>query len=128
MKKLNEINLLIIDDNEAVLNAFVKALNKMYKNVYAVHNGIEALEALNEDANIDLIITDLDMSGMNGFELIEKLNLMGNKIPIVVLTGYTKINVEEKLEQLKIECSFVKPVSIATLNDVILKLVNQSPS
>src|SRR5256885_1905933 len=50
-------------------------------------DGVEALEKLAK-VPVDVILTDLNMPGMDGFELLDKLRSMGDSPPSIVLTAY----------------------------------------
>ncbi|MCU0285180.1 MAG: response regulator, partial [Acidobacteria bacterium] len=82
--------ILIVDDEQFVLDGLGRLLRE-YRHIWELHmalNGKEALEIVNNGA-IDMIISDVRMPGMNGLELLEKLqnNEKTKNIPVVILTG-----------------------------------------
>ncbi len=89
MKKLGASQkLLLIDDDPAQRLLLQMCLQENEYSVTEAHNGSHALEQLENDPNINLIITDLDMPVMDGFELIKKIR--ENEINyryIIVLTS-----------------------------------------
>lgn len=89
----NMQSILIIDDNEQMLYFLKQNLSKFY-NVYIAKNGIKALAVLRQMPKPVLIITDIIMDTMNGYEFIEELyNTKDNQnIPIIFLTAKTTIN------------------------------------
>ncbi len=74
MKKLGASQkVLLIDDDPAQRLLLQMCLQENEYEVSEADNGVHALEQLDDDPNINLIITDLDMPVMNGFELIKKI-------------------------------------------------------
>ena len=85
----NKKNVLVVDDSNLMTNFIGKVLSNEY-NVVKMHNGIEALAILSTNAiNISALILDLNMPGINGMEVLEKMNEQGllNKVPVLVLSG-----------------------------------------
>ena len=89
MKKI-----LIVDDNRLNLIAAKNVLNDVYS-VSSVLNGEEALEYL-ERESCDLILLDINMPDMDGFEVFEKLRAMEKtkEIPVIFLTADNDANTE----------------------------------
>lgn len=76
--------ILLAEDSEDVIYLLKFSLERSGYNVIVVNNGLEALDVL--DSFIpDLLITDLLMPGMNGFELLEEVAKRKLKINTVVL-------------------------------------------
>lgn len=117
----NKTILFVEDDlllGQMVERSFIAA------NVHAiwVQGGAEALEEL-EKEKIDLIVTDLMMSQMNGYELIQHIrkNKKTKNIPIVIFTNLAKRSEDiKKMQDLKILDYIVK--SDTKLKDFIKKL------
>ncbi len=85
----NKKNVLVVDDSNLMTNFIGKVLSNEY-NVVKMHNGIEALAILSTNAiKINALILDLNMPGINGMEVLEKMNEQGllNKVPVLVLSG-----------------------------------------
>jgi len=80
--------LLIIDDDELVLLSLEELFLARRYEVAAVPNGQEALKRAREE-RFDLVVTDVIMPGISGFEVTKSLRAMPDyaKIPIVILTA-----------------------------------------
>lgn len=76
--------ILVAEDTEDAASLIRFALEKAGHQVTLVENGIEALKVI-EQGLPDLLITDILMPGMNGFELLEELNKRNIKIKTIVL-------------------------------------------
>lgn len=78
--------ILIIEDNKIVQKAFQYVLDKKYKIITAT-NGQEGVEAIKNNRNIELIITDYEMPILNGLELLKWAKQHNSDIPIIVISG-----------------------------------------
>ena len=81
---------LIVEDVETCAAALEIALSGMDVNLITVASGEQALRVVEDSVeDVDAIITDLDMRGMDGFELIERVRAhrRHRAVPIVVITG-----------------------------------------
>jgi len=81
--------ILIVDDSLTTRTMEKNILESQGFDVTSAINGVEALELLNKDANFDLIISDIEMPKMNGFELTQKVKDNPNlqQIPVVIVSS-----------------------------------------
>ncbi len=80
-------NVLIVDDEENTRIGLVKLLAQEGCHAKAVANGFEALECL-KNGDIRLILTDINMPGMNGLVFLRELNRTYPEIKVVMITAY----------------------------------------
>ena len=78
-------NILIIDDNEEVLGIFKQLLLDEGYRVSTANNGASGV-ALFLRQNFDLVITDNNMPGMNGLDVIKRINNIV-KVPIILMSS-----------------------------------------
>jgi len=85
-------HILIVDDNKTNLIAAKTVLSELYK-VTAVTMGAQALKFL-ENNSCDMILLDVDMPEMDGFEVIREIKARNfdNEPPVLFLTGNTDVN------------------------------------
>ena len=85
MKPNKPAKILITDDDSLVRDAVAKILEMFGHQVTPTGSGEEAIAALNDE--FDLIILDINMPGMDGFDTIKAINERGYDIPVLFLTG-----------------------------------------
>lgn len=81
--------ILVVDDSPVERLLVRGMLNSRISNaaVFSVESGEAAVEACNEES-WDLIVTDLQLGGISGLELIQHLRSNGQDVPIILMTGY----------------------------------------
>lgn len=80
------LKILIVEDDRELRQLFQHVLIKNGYTVKSVSNGKEALDCLDEDY-YDLIISDIMMPVMDGYELVRSLRESGNNIPVMMITA-----------------------------------------
>lgn len=88
---LQKENVLIVDDDYDMLELLHRNLKNWNFHTYRASSVNEALEIL-KSSSIDLLITDLQMPGINGIELIKYANEHFPSVPKLVITGYPTID------------------------------------
>ena len=77
--------IMIVDDDEGILNLLKRLLVSLGYEAILAHNGEEALQRMNEKPEI--VILDILMPGMNGFEVLEKIKEQVPSTEVMVITG-----------------------------------------
>ena len=77
---------LIVDDDKAVQTMLYKVIRSNGLEADTASGGQEAL-SLTENRKYDLILLDINMHGMDGFEVIQRLRSRGIKTPIIIVSG-----------------------------------------
>ena len=89
---LNDIRVLVADDDPFVSEMLAEILQSEGCAVQTAGDGCEAYNKFLADPDIDIIISDMNMPGMNGLQLIRKLRDENVDVPIVILTGDNEIS------------------------------------
>jgi phosphoribosylaminoimidazole-succinocarboxamide synthase len=79
--------ILIVDDEKDTLEYLALVLEKEQMKVIAVDNGFDALQKIRE-TKIDLVLTDIAMPDMDGYELYSQIRNFDENIPIIMMTGF----------------------------------------
>jgi YesN/AraC family two-component response regulator len=112
---------LIVDDEEPFVLSLADGLSsyKKYFNVRTAPNGAEAVKIL-KLSPIDLVITDLSMPKMDGFELLAYMSRNYPKIPVILMTAYGTRKIEEIVGNMGIFRYLEKPLDVDTVADNII--------
>lgn len=113
-------NILILDDSRPILTLLHVILNKQFQ-VFAVSNAFDAMKWLSDGNTPDLIISDIQMPEIDGWEFITNLksSLVYDTIPIIVLSGADRLEVEEECRIHGIAYYILKPFDPVILLDKV---------
>ena len=115
-------NVLLVDDEVPFVEAMARRLNKRNIDITTAFSGSEALDVIEKDRSIEVVILDVKMPGMDGIETLGKIR---NKFPlqeVIMLTGHA--TVETGIEGMKLGAFdyLMKPCDM----DVLLEKVTQA--
>ena len=78
--------ILVVDDDEAVLNMLCKVVQEDRIVPVAAKSGRDALRLM-EDQTFDLILLDVNMPGLDGFQVVQEIRRRGIQTPIIIVSG-----------------------------------------
>jgi len=121
--------ILVVDDDEAIRKLVVKSLEQLSVpvEVFTASNGFEGLAAV-DTIRPDLVVLDVMMPGMNGFEVCQKLrsNLQTAFIPIMMLTGNVDEESRSKGFLVGTDDYMNKPFAVPELHARVLRLLRRT--
>ena len=97
---MNAPLIILVDDEVPFVEAMVRRLKKRDLEVKTAYSGQEALEALAEYQNTDVVILDVKMPGMDGIETLKKIKASYPLTEVVMLTAHA--TVESAIEGMKL--------------------------
>jgi DNA-binding NtrC family response regulator len=112
---------LIVDDKNVQLKTLRRALRTRGYQVVEAMSGKQALEHLEKNEIVDIVLTDYAMPGMNGIELLQKIRETHKSLPVILMTAHGDKDLV--IEAMHYRCNgFIdKPFDIDELLDVINK-------
>jgi CheY-like chemotaxis protein len=118
-------SVLVVDDYQAVRKTIKELFATMGLRVTEAANGVEALEKLNS-ASFDLVVSDLVMAEMDGFELTEtvKNNPKLRDVPLVILSTHADYKYIFKALRLGADDYLIKPPTSEMVNIVLARVFN----
>ncbi len=100
---------LVVEDEENILKLMEFRLKKSGYKVFTARDGESALDLLEREM-VDIIIADIMMPKMNGYELVENLRRQGNQLPVIFSTAKEGLSDKAKGFELGIDDYMVKPI------------------
>jgi len=95
-----ETKLLLVDDEEAFVAAMEKRLNMRNMTTTAAYTGAEGLKKLDDDPDIDVVLLDVKMPGMDGIATLREIKNRHPMTEVIMLTGHA--TVESAIEGMKL--------------------------
>jgi DNA-binding NtrC family response regulator len=112
--RLENFNVLLVDDETEFLDTLVKRIKKRDVNVTGVESGEKALAFLNEHA-VDVVVLDVRMPGMDGIETLRELKKRHPLVEVILLTGHASLEVAIEGMELGAFDYLMKPIDIDEL-------------
>lgn len=118
-------SLLIVDDEPAMVKIASKMLKKQGYKIFTANSGLEALSIL-ESETIDLIVTDVIMPNMDGYELAAKAQALFPDIKIQIVTGFSDAQHEHNENKILHRNRLQKPYSLKSLSTKVRNLLDET--
>lgn len=82
--------ILVVEDEAMLLMVVAETLRDAGYQVIEAGNGAAAIQALKEHPEIEMLLSDIKMPGMNGYELVQEALTMRPALKVALMTGYTQ--------------------------------------
>ncbi len=128
--KQNDFTILVAEDeaiNYFYIETLIEDINLNLKLLHAI-NGKEAVEICRNQENIDLVLMDIKMPIMDGYEATRKIKRIKPDIQIIAQTAFTTREDMEKAKSAGCDDFLAKPISEETLTEILKKylVINQN--
>lgn len=124
IKLLRSLKILIVEDDEFSSQLLNINLSEYSKEIIDVINGFEAIEACKNNPDIDLILMDIHLPKMNGYEATRKIREFNKDVIIIAQTAYALSGDREKSIEAGCNDYISKPINMDELESLILKHFN----
>jgi len=111
-------NILVVEDNLDLRELFVTTINNAGYRAFGATDGLDALNLM-DNTHIDLIVADIMMPKMSGYELTKELRSLGNSIPILMVTAKDDYDSLQKGFSFGADDYMIKPVNV---NELLLRI------
>ena len=120
---LKELKILIVEDDPANLIVSVKSLERRKVNVISAADAYEALDIYDKTDNLAAVITDIQLPGRDGTEMMRRMRLKeeskGISVPIFAMTAYAFGEEKNKFKEIGFDDVFIKPVNYDKILETI---------
>jgi DNA-binding NtrC family response regulator len=118
---MNELNILLIDDEFPQLQSLKSFLSKRNMKVFTASDGQKGLDIIRNNA-IDIVITDFQMPGLNGLEVLEKAKEINAELDIILISAYGTIERAVDIMKAGAFDYLTKPIDLTELERIINRL------
>ena len=119
--------ILIVDDEFDIVETIKLWLQKRGLQVQGFTNPLIALEYFKNNCNsIRLVLSDIRMPQMNGYELVKRIRDLGTEVKIILMSAFeiNRLEMAKVLPDIKIDNMISKPISLRNLSKIIDKNLN----
>ena len=110
--------LLVVEDDADVCDAIVDTLQALPIKILTAADGQQALQIVRSQP-IDAILSDINMPGMSGLELLPKAKAVRPDVPIIMITAYGDADTKRKALESGADALFTKPIDFGMLRNEI---------
>lgn len=116
----DDISVLVVDDNEINLMLMEDILDVMdIKQVKTLESGIEAIKEIENNPNYDVVVMDICMPVMDGYEASKQLRKIGYEGRIIALTANQLSKDDSKFQEAMMDDILLKPVDLMMIQKVL---------
>lgn len=112
------INILVVEDDNKLCQLFCTVLSKQGFNTFSANDGIEAFNVF-ENKHIDLVISDIMMPNMDGYEFTKSIRDINKDIPILMVTAKDDFLSKQRGFLIGTDDYMVKPIDV---NEMVLRV------
>jgi two-component system response regulator (stage 0 sporulation protein F) len=117
---LQDKKVLVVDDQYGIRVLLKEVFSRDGFHVFQAENGQVALELIRE-VKPDLILLDMKMPGMDGLELLRRLQQIQPMPKVIMMTAYGELDMVQEATKLGALAHFTKPFDIVELRSEVLK-------
>jgi YesN/AraC family two-component response regulator len=119
------LKILYVDDEPVNLHLFEYNFKKSFY-VHTAESGLEGLEIIKKNIDIEVVISDIRMPHMNGLDFIQKAKELYPDKKFYILTGFDISNeIQNALDSNLIQAYFQKPFNKVQIEEAITKAFNE---
>jgi YesN/AraC family two-component response regulator len=116
---IKSLSILFVEDEDCIVDMLTKTFRALHIDFDTARNGQEAIEQI-KNKNYDVIVTDVNMPVMNGFELIKHVrDELKLTVPIYIMSAYAAIEYTNKATELGIEHYLKKPFDVINFINIV---------
>jgi len=119
--QVKNLKILIVEDDPISKLLITKALTPFGKEIIKACNGIQAIEACRDNPDIDLVMMDINMPDINGYEATERIRDFNKEVIIIAQTANAFTSDEKEAIAAGCNDYISKPINIAVLKSLLKK-------
>ncbi len=125
--QVSAAKVLVVDDSDLNRELFDNYLVAMGHKVLQASNGRDALSIVQREA-VDLVVTDLCMPGLTGWEVAEGVKKRYPEVPVILVSGWAVQQSEPRIKESGVRCVLQKPLTMAKFQEAIREALGGVPA
>lgn len=121
MKDFSTVSILVVEDDKDNLEFLRRLLRKFGATVFIAQTGEEAIQLVKTNTQINLVLMDIRLPDINGFETTQRIKEINPKLPVIAQTAYAMYNDREICLENGCDDYMAKPLN----RDILFKKINQ---
>lgn len=113
--------ILVVEDEEFNRIYFEELLNQIHCNVLVANNGLEAIDICQKNDKIDLVLMDIKMPLMDGYEATKEIKKIRPNLPVIAQTAFALLGDKKKSLENGCDDYIAKPIK----KDVLIQIIRK---
>lgn len=119
------LTVLVVDDSMIIRNMVKRTMENVGATVLMAEDGLIGLDIWRKNKSINVVLTDINMPNMDGYQLVSALRKEGCSIPILCLTTESRTDRKEAGRAVGADGWMVKPFDPSVLVNTIIKVLEK---
>ena len=119
----NDKTILVVEDVETNLLFIQAAISKTGINIIWDKDGMEAIEKVQTEPSINIVLMDLRMPKLDGFKATEVIKNIRNELPVIAQTTYTEDYDKDRVFDAGCDAYLAKPIRLDALLETLQKFI-----
>ena len=120
-------NILVVEDDKQSFHFLSELLKRTGASIKRASNGSEAIEICRHDQNLDIVLMDIQLPKMNGYDATREIKKIRKNLPVIAQTAYAMAGDREKSIQAGCDDYITKPLNIESLLPKINQFLSPTP-
>jgi CheY-like chemotaxis protein len=120
-KFIKGLKVLIVEDNDVNFIYLEEIMKNINAKVLHARNGSETIKLFNKHPGIDIVLMDIKLPDISGYEVTRELKRINPNIPIIAQTAYAMAGDREKALESGCDAYIAKPIKQEELLDLVMK-------
>lgn len=116
--------ILIVEDNAINFRLLKEIFNKTNAQILWADEGLKSIEMFKNETNIDIVLMDIVLPDISGYEAFKEIRKINNKIPILAQTALAMLEEKEKIEKTGFDGYIIKPIKSVQLFEEMTKILD----
>jgi YesN/AraC family two-component response regulator len=120
------MNIIIIDDEPKIRKGMTHLLSQ-HEGWNVIGTFADAQRALSYlyEHEVDVVITDIQMPGMQGLDMIQRIRKVNREIPVIIISGYSRFDYAQRAIELGVRKYLTKPTSPSEISQVLEQIESE---
>ncbi len=121
-----KITILVVEDDVVSYKLIEASLKTSQLNLLHATNGSQAISYFETNNDIQLVLLDIQLPGVNGYEVLSHIKKVNPTLPVIAQTAYSMSDDREKCLNAGCDDYISKPINIAKLRELVQKYISKT--
>jgi len=112
---LKDKNILFVETDQSIIDQVEPIFKKVFNNIFISRDGEDGLKVFEQNQHIDFVVTDLQVSKLDGLDMIAKIKALKEEIPSILMSADANYESFLRADEIGIYRYLLKPLDVEEL-------------